>query len=140
MGRPLRIECPGALYHITSRGNERRKIFRNAADRERFVDRLRDYHERYGILIHSHVLMDNHYHLVLETPQGNLLKVMHGLNGKYTGYFNGRHNRSGHLFQGRDKGIVVERDACLVQLSRYVHLNPMKARMRERPEGYRWSS
>jgi len=140
MGRPLRIEYAGALYHVTSRGNERRKIFRDDTDRERFLDILCDYHKRYGILIHSYVLMGNHYHLVLETPQGNLLKVMHGLNGGYTGYFNRRHNRSGHLFQGRYKGILVDKDAYLLQLSRYVHLNPVKARVIDRPEGYRWSS
>src|SRR4030042_1230983 len=88
MGRPLRVEYSGALYHITSRGNERKKIFFDDGDRRKFLGILEDYHIRYGILIHSFVLMDNHYHLVLETPKGNLLKVMHGLNGGYTGYFN----------------------------------------------------
>lgn len=85
MGRPLRIEYPGALYHITSRGNERKNIFVDDADRFRFLEILKDYHDRYSILIHSFVLMDNHYHLILETPEGNLLKVMHGINGSYTG-------------------------------------------------------
>jgi REP element-mobilizing transposase RayT len=140
MGRPLRIQYPGALYHITSRGNERKKIFLDDTDRIRFLEILKDYHIRYGILIHSYVFMDNHYHLILETPNGNLLKVMHGINGGYTGYFNRRYNRSGHLFQGRYKGILAEKDAYLVQLSRYVHLNPVRARMVEKPEQYRWSS
>jgi REP element-mobilizing transposase RayT len=140
MGRPLRIEYPGALYHITSRGNERKKIFLDDSDRVAFLDILKDYHDRFGILIHSYVLMDNHYHLILETPRANLLRVMHALNGRYTGYFNRSYKRSGHLFQGRYKGILVERDAYLLQLSRYVHLNPVRARVVERPEQYTWSS
>jgi REP element-mobilizing transposase RayT len=140
MGRPLRIEYPGALYHITSRGIERRRIFLGDPDRVKFLGILDDYHERYGILIHSYVLMDNHYHLVLETPRGNLLKVMHGINGGYTGYFNRRCGRTGHLFQGRYKGILVDKDSYLLQLSRYVHLNPVTAKIVEGPAEYRWSS
>ncbi|MBI5748394.1 MAG: transposase [Nitrospinae bacterium] len=140
MGRPLRIEYAGALYHITSRGNERRKIFRDDTDKITFLNILKDYHDRFGILIHSYILMDNHYHLILETPKGNLLKVMHGINSKYTVYFNKRHKRSGHLFQGRYKAIIVDKDAYLIPLSRYVHLNPARAKIVERPEHYKWSS
>jgi len=140
MGRPLRVEYAGALYHITSRGNERKKIFLEGGDRKKFLGILEDYHDRYGILIHSYVLMDNHYHLILETPKGNLLKVMHGLNGGYTGYFNRKYGRSGHLFQGRYKGIIIDKDSYLIPLSRYVHLNPVRAKIVERPEHYRWSS
>lgn len=140
MGRPLRIEFPGALYHVTSRGNERKSIFLDDADRFRFLEILKDYHGRYNILLHSFVLMDNHYHLILETPKGNLLKVMHGINGGYTSYFNRRYERSGHLFQGRYKGILVEKDAYLLQLSRYVHMNPVRAKIVKKPEQYRWSS
>jgi putative transposase len=140
MGRPLRIEYPGALYHVTSRGNEKKKIFRDEADQVRFLKILGDYHDRYGILIHAYVLMDNHYHLILELPRGNLLKVMHGLNSAYTGYFNRRYGRSGHLFQGRYKAIVVDKENYLLQLSRYVHLNPVRAGMVKRPEQYPWSS
>lgn len=140
MGRPLRIEYPGALYHITSRGNEKKDIFLDNNNRIKFLDILEDYHERYGILIHSYVLMDNHYHLILETPKGNLLKVMHGINGSYTGYFNRRYGRVGHLFQGRYKGIIVDKDNYLLELSRYVHLNPLRAKIVERPELYEWSS
>ncbi len=140
MGRPLRIEYPGALYHITSRGNERRAIFRDNADRLTFLESLKDYHNRFGILIHSYVLMDNHYHLILETPKGNLLKVMHGINCRYTLYFNRRHKRVGHLFQGRYKAIIVEKDNYLLPLSRYIHLNPFRAKMVETPEQYKWSS
>jgi REP element-mobilizing transposase RayT len=140
MGRPLRIQFPGALYHITSRGNERKKIFLHDSDRIKFLGILEDYHERYGIFIHSYVLMDNHYHLVVETPQGNLLKVMHGINGGYTGYFNRNYDRAGHLFQGRYKGILVDKEAYLLQASRYVHLNPVRAKVVEKPELYEWSS
>ena len=140
MGRPLRIEYAGALYHITSRGNEKKEIFLDDADRIKFLQILEDYHDRYGILIHGYVLMGNHYHLILETPQGNLLKVMHGINGSYTGYFNRRYKRSGHLFQGRYRGILIERDAYLVPLSRYIHLNPVRAGIVEKPEEYTWSS
>jgi putative transposase len=140
MGRPLRIEYPGALYHITSRGNEKRDIYLNDHDRQHFLTILKDYNDRYGILIHCYVLMDNHYHLVLETPLGNLLKVMHGINSTYTGYFNRKHDRSGHLFQGRYKGILVDKDNYLLELSRYVHLNPVKAGKTDRPEKYKWSS
>lgn len=140
MGRPLRIQYPGALYHITSRGNEKKKIYLDDTDRIKFLEILREYHVRYGILIHSYVLMDNHYHLILETPKGNLLKVMHGINGGYTGYFNRKYKRAGHLFQGRYKGILVDKDNYLVQLGRYVHLNPVRAAIVGRPEQYKWSS
>jgi REP element-mobilizing transposase RayT len=101
---------------------------------------LEEYHDRYGILIHNYVLMDNHYHLVIETPRGNLLKVMHGLNGGYTGYFNRKHDRVGHLFQGRYTGILIDKESYLLQLSRYLNLNPVVAKIVERPEQYKWSS
>jgi putative transposase len=140
MGRPLRIEYPGALYHITSRGNDRSDIFRDDADRLKFLDMLKDYYERFDILIHCYVLMDNHYHLVVETPRGNILKVMHGLNSGYTGYFNRKYKRSGHLFQGRYKAIIVDKESYLIELSRYVHLNPVRAGMVDLPEEYTWSS
>jgi REP element-mobilizing transposase RayT len=101
---------------------------------------LADYHDRFGILIHCYVLMDNHYHIVIETPQGNLLKVMHCLNSGYTGYFNRKYNRSGHLFQGRYKAIIVDKENYLLELSRYIHLNPIRAGIAEKPEDYAWSS
>jgi len=140
VGRPLRIEYAGALYHITSRGNERKNIFLDEFDRIKFLEILKDYHDRFGTLIHSYVLMDNHYHLILETPKGNLLKVMHGINGGYTGYFNRKYKRAGHLFQGRYKGILIEKDTYLIPLSRYVHLNPLRAKIVKTPEEYGWSS
>ena len=140
MGRSLRIEYPGALYHITSRGNARQRTFLDEADRLKFLEIIKDYHDRYGILIHSYALMDNHYHLVIETPGANLVKVMHGINGRYTSYFNRTHSRSGHLFQGRYKAILVDKKPYLLQLSRYVHLNPVRAGVVEHPELYQWSS
>lgn len=140
MGRPLRIEYPGALYHVTSRGNERRNIFLDDADRRKFLGILEEYYDRYGMLIHCYVLMGNHYHLVVETPQGNLIKLMHGINSRYTGYFNRKYTRVGHLFQGRYRGILVDKDAYLLEVSRYVHLNPVRAKVVNKPEQYVWSS
>ncbi len=136
----MRIEMQDGLYHITSRGNEGKAIFLERGDRLKFLEILADYHERFGILIHAYVLMDNHYHLILGTPRGNLLKVMHGLNSAYTGYFNRKYNRKGHLFQGRYKGILVEKEAYLLPLSRYIHLNPFRAGLVKKPEQYEWSS
>ncbi len=140
MGRPIRIEYPGALYHVTSRGNERKKIFREDIDRQKFLEILAEYYDRFGILIHSYVLLDNHYHLILETPFGNLVKIMHGINSRYTGYFNRKYQRVGHLFQGRYGAILVDKDAYLLVLSRYVHLNPIKAGITDNLEKYSWSS
>ncbi len=140
MARPLRIEYPGAFYHITSRGNERKDIFKSARDREKFLSYLESSTERYGAVIHVYCLMTNHYHLLLETPSGNLSQIMRHINGAYTTYFNTRRQRDGHLFQGRYKAIVVDADEYAGELSRYIHLNPVRAGMVERPEEYRWSS
>ena len=140
MSRPLRIEWEGGFYHITARGNEKRPIFRIERDFLRFVGRFERIYERYGVLIHAYVLMTNHYHLLLETPRENLSTALHDLNTAYTNYFNRRHDRVGHLFQGRYRSIVVEKDSYLLELSRYIHLNPVRAGMVKRPEAYRWSS
>jgi putative transposase len=140
MGRPIRIEYPGALYHVTSRGNEKKEIFREDRDKQKFLEILNEYHDRFGILIHSYVLLDNHYHLILETPIGNLVKIMHGINSRYTGYFNRKYQRVGHLLQGRYRAILVEKDAYLLALSRYVHLNPIRAGITDNLEKYSWSS
>ena len=140
MGRPLRIEFKNAVYHITSRGNERKKIYRDDGDKERFLGLLEDYKNRYNFLIHCFVLMDNHYHLVIETLRPNLIKIMHGLNSGYTGYFNKKYKRSGHLFQGRYKAIIVDKENYLLELSRYVHLNPLRAKIINKPQDYKWSS
>ncbi len=140
MSRPLRVEWEGGFYHITARGNEKRPIFLIEQDYLRFVSRFEPIYERYGVVIHSYVLMTNHYHVLVETPRANLSAALHDLNTAYTNYFNRRHDRVGHLFQGRYRSIVVEKDPYLLELSRYIHLNPVRAGMVKRPEAYRWSS
>jgi len=140
MVRPLRIEFPGALYHVTSRGNARAPIFTDDADRHPFLALLADVALHDNWLCHAFCLMDNHYHLVLETPDGNLSKGMRQLNGMYTQKFNQSHKSVGHLFQGRYKAILVERDSYLLTLCRYVVLNPVRAGMVVHIEAYRWSS
>ena len=140
MSRPLRVEYPGAFYHVTSRGNERKMVFQSTRDRERYLSYLESAHERYGAVIHTYCLMGNHYHLLLETPRGNLSQIIHHINGAYTTYFNVKRDRSGHLFQGRFKGILVEKDAYCKELSRYIHLNPVRAGMVKSPSEYPWSS
>jgi REP element-mobilizing transposase RayT len=140
MARALRIEFPGAFYHVTSRGNERKAIFKSLQDREKFLSYLESATERYGAVVHVYCLMDNHYHLLLETPLWNLSKIMQHINGAYTTYFNTKRERSGHLFQGRYKAILVEADEYAKELSRYIHLNPVRAAMVKTPDEYRWSS
>ena len=140
MARPLRIEFKGAFYHVTARGNERGKIYYANADYEKFKDYLKDGQEKYGYRLHCYVLMTNHYHLLIETPDGNISKVMHYINGSYTTHINRKRKRSGHLFQGRYKAILIDRDSYLLELSRYVHLNPVRARIVSRPEDYPYSS
>ena len=140
MARQLRIEYPGAFYHITSRGNERKPVFKSQRDREKFLEYLESASERYEAVIHVYCLMDNHYHLLIETPAGNLSRIMQHINGAYTTYFNVKRQRSGHLFQGRYKSILVQADEYAKELSRYIHLNPVRAGMVEKPEEYEWSS
>ena len=140
MARPLRIEFPGALYHVTARGNARAPIFLEDADRQLLLATLGDAHERHGWLCHAYCLMPNHYHLLLGTPEANLSQGMRQLNGLYTQRFNRRHDRVGHVFQGRFKGILVERGAHLLELARYIVLNPVRAGIVACAEAYRWSS
>ncbi len=140
MARPLRIELAGALYHVTSRGDRREPIYLDDQDRELWLDTLAMVCERFNWRVHAYCLMTNHYHIVVETPEANLSKGMRQLNGVYTQRFNQRHQMSGHLFQGRFKGILVERDAYLLELGRYVVLNPVRAQMVDSPESWPWSS
>jgi len=140
MTRPLRIEFPGAIYHVTSRGNARRKIFLDDADREAFLTTLAWVVERFKWICHAYCLMDNHFHLMIETPEPNLSRGMRQLNGVYTQSFNRRHRKVGHVFQGRFKAILVERDSYLLELARYVVLNPVRAKMVKVPDDYAWSS
>lgn len=140
MARPLRIEYAGAFYHVTSRGNERKAVYRSQRDREKFFSYLASATERYRAVVHVYCLMDNHYHLIIETPSANLSQIMHHINGAYTTYFNTKHARSGHLFQGRYRAILMEADAYAKEVSRYIHLNPIRAGFVENAEKYRWSS
>ena len=140
MARPVRIEYPGAVYHITSRGNERKDIFRADSDREAFLAFLGKVVERFGWRLSAWVLMSNHFHLVIQTPEPNLSRGMHWLNGSYAGWFNHGHKRWGHLFGSRFKAFLVEEERYLAEVLRYVVLNPVRAKMVERPDQYRWSS
>ncbi len=140
MARPLRIEYPGAFYHVTSRGNEQKDIFKSRKDRERFISYMESAAIRYGAVIHAYCLMSNHYHLLLETPHGNLSQIMKHINSAYTTYYNLKRKRAGHLFQGRYKAILVDSDAYAAELSRYIHLNPVRGGIVETPEDYPWTS
>jgi REP element-mobilizing transposase RayT len=140
MARPLRIEYPGAIHHVMSRGNDGIPIFRDDTDNLRFLDFLAEAIRRFGWVLHDWTEMTNHYHLVIETPECNLSDGMHWLLGRYAQWFNRRHRRRGHLFQERFKNILVERETYLLILSRYLALNPVKAGIVDRPEEYRWSS
>ena len=140
MARPLRIEFAGAFYHITARGNETKDIFKSIRDRSQFLSYLESATGRYEAVIHAYCLMTSHYHLLLETPSGNLSQIMRHINGAYTTYFNTKRKRSGHLFQGRYQGILVEADEYAQELSRYIHLNPVRAGIVRSIGDYRWSS
>ena len=126
MARPLRIERASGWYHVTARGNERRPIYRDERDRGRFCELLGEMVSRFQVRLHCFVLMDNHYHLVVELQEPNLSRAMQWLNVSYSVWFNLRHGRSGHLFQGRFKSVVVSREEWALELSRYVHLNPVR--------------
>lgn len=149
MARSLRIQYEGAVYHVTCRGNERRDIFRDDDDRRRFLAMLGRSANIYSVKICGYVLMNNHFHLLAETPLGNLSEFMRNFNITYTGYFNRRHKRTGHLYQGRYYSILVDRDAYLSTVSRYIHLNPIRVKELEKATyrqklrlltSYRWSS
>jgi REP element-mobilizing transposase RayT len=140
MARPLRIEYDGAVYHITSRGNAREPIYKEDEDRRIFLEVLHKANTRYNWLCHAYCLMNNHYHLVIETPDGNLSLGMRQLNGVYTQLFNKKHNRVGHLFQGRYKAILIQKESHLLEVSRYVVLNPVRAKSVTDPREWRWSS
>lgn len=140
MARSLRIEYPGAFYHVINRGNSGESIFRSKSDREKFLEYLGKAVERFSIKFHTYCLMPTHYHLLVETPQPNLSKAMQWINVSYATYFNRKRQRWGHLFQGRFKSILVDADEYLKHLSRYIHLNPVRAKLVESPSQYPWSS
>lgn len=140
MARPLRLEFAGALYHVTARGDRREAIYLDDADRALFLSLLGKVCSRFNWAIHAYCLMGNHYHLLIETPDGNLSRGMRHLNGVYTQAANRRHRRVGHLLQGRYKAIVVQKEAYLLELSRYVVLNPVRARMVAHAGEWPWSN
>ena len=140
MSRPLRLEYAGALYHVTARGNERKPIYLEDDDFQLYLEVLGDVCNQYHWVIHAYCLMTNHYHLIIETPDANLSKGMRHLNGVYTQKFNRKYRRVGHLYQGRYKAILVEKDNYLLELSRYVVLNPVRAKMVGIAGDWQWSS
>jgi len=140
MVRPLRLEYPGAFYHVLNRGNNLEHLFRNEKDREKFLTLIGKMKDRFSLVIHTYCLMDNHYHLLIETKEPNLSQAIQWLNVSYAIYFNRRYGRPGHLFQGRFKAILIEADEYLRPLSRYIHLNPVRAKLVPTPDLYLWSS
>ena len=140
MARPLRVEYPGAFYHVINRGNAGEKIFKSQSDKKKFLEYLQKAVDRFSIIIHTYCLMSNHYHVLIETPQANLGVAIQWLNVSYATYFNRKRQRSGHLFQGRFKALLIEADEYLKELSRYIHLNPVRANIVAKPQDYAWSS
>lgn len=140
MARPLRVEYSGAIYHVINRGNAGERIFRSNIDRVKFIEYLRKAVTRFLLSVHSFCLMENHFHILAETQLPNLSQALHWLTVSYAGYFNRKYHRIGHLFHGRFKSILVEADEYLKQVSRYIHLNPVRAGLVDQPDDYRWSS
>lgn len=140
MVRPLRIEYPGAVYHLTSRGNAQNNIYRDDNDRENYLRILSEVVKKYNWLCHAYCLMDNHYHLLIETPEANLSFGMRQLNGIYTQRYNRKHKQVGHVFQGRYKAIIVDKENYLLELCRYLVLNPVRAKLVDAPERWQYSS
>ncbi len=140
MARPVRLEYRGALYHVTARGDRRESIYEDDTDREHFLAVFADVIERFNWRCHAYCLMGNHYHLLIATPDGNLSKGMRQLNGVFTQWSNRRHRRTGHLFQGRYKAILIDADSYLLELTRYVVLNPVRARLVKSADRWPWSS
>jgi len=140
MARPLRIEFAGAIYHVTSRGDRQEDIYVDDSDRRTWLEVLQSVCGRFNWVIHAYCQMTNHYHLIVETPDGNLSRGMRQLNGVYTQRFNQHYGVSGHLFQGRYKAILVQQESYLLELSRYVILNPLRARMVDTLDEWPWSS
>ncbi len=140
MSRPLRIEFPGAVYHVMNRGTSRRKTFLGKADYEQFLRTLSETHELWGVEVFAYCLMDNHYHVCLRTPDGNLSRIMRHVDGLYTQRFNRAHRSDGSLFRGRYKALLIDADEYLTAVVRYIHLNPVEGGCVREPDAYRWSS
>ncbi|MDO9575456.1 MAG: transposase [bacterium] len=140
MARKSRIEYPGAFYHVMARGNHRESIFRDDHDRERFLKKLLEYKERYGFILYAYTLMSDHIHLLIEVRKEPLSRVMQGLLQSHTQWYNRKYKTVGHLFQGRYKAILCDKNNYLLTLLRYIHLNPVRAGIVKEPAKYRWSS
>lgn len=140
MTRPYRLQGEHCLYHIMSRGDDRKKIYIKSSDYGKFMDYVVKAKERYQFYLYAYCLMSNHFHLLLETRLANISKIMHFIKGSYTTYYNIRHRRYGHLFQGRFKSIIIDKDSYFLELSRYIHLNPVRAGIVKDPLKYVWSS
>jgi putative transposase len=140
MARPYRLQSEDCFYHITSRGDGRKSIYKSERDYEKFLEYLSAAKSKFKFYIHAYCLMTNHYHLFIETTQANLSRIMQYLNTSYTVYYNRKRAQAGHLFQGRYKSIIVEQDAYYSELTRYIHLNPVRAKMVKKPADYPWSS
>lgn len=140
MARAYRLQGEGLLYHITSRGDGRKDIFHNDTDCVKFIEYLKAVKDKYKVYVYAYCLMANHYHLLLETSQPNISRAMQQLNTAYTVYYNVKRGKTGHLFQGRYKSVLVDKDNYLLELTRYIHLNPVKAKIVDSPEKYPWSS
>ncbi|MCK4519744.1 MAG: transposase [Candidatus Omnitrophica bacterium] len=140
MARPYRLQGEDILYHITSRGDDRKRIYISDYDYKKFLEYVSAAKDRYKFYLYAYVLMSNHYHLFIETTQPNLSRIMQYINTAYTTYYNIKRKRKGHLFQGRYKSIIVDKDSYFLELTRYIHLNPVKAKMVKSPQGYKWTS
>jgi len=140
MARPYRLQGENCFYHITSRGDDRKRIFLNDKDYKKFFEYVLTAKQRFKFYVYAYCLMPNHYHLLLETTQPNLSAIMHYVNSSYTTFYNIKHKRCGHLLQGRFKSIVVDKDSYLQELSRYIHLNPVRSNIADNPDKYLWSS
>ena len=140
MARPPRIAPPGGIFHITARGNRRQEIFADDRDRRRFLELLGTAVSRHAWLCHSYCLMPNHFHLMIQTPAADISGGMHALNGGYAQWFNRRHGFDGHLFQSRFHSVLLESNWHPLELSRYIVLNPVRARLCRDPADWRWSS
>ncbi|MCK4810025.1 MAG: transposase [Candidatus Omnitrophica bacterium] len=140
MARPYRLQGENCLYHITSRGDNRKKIFISEYDYKKFLEYVQKAKDKFRFYLYAYTLMPNHYHLQIETLKPNLSSIMHHINSSYTTYYNIKRRKCGHLFQGRYKSILVDKDSYFLELTRYIHLNPVRAKMVKSPEKYKWSS
>ena len=140
MARDWRMEYKGGFYHVIARGNNKEYIFKNDVDKDYLIKQIKEYKEGMGFRIYGYVLMDNHYHFIIQTMDKKLQEIMHGINNKYSKYFNNKYKRVGHVFQSRYKAILIQDERYLISLIRYLHRNPIRAKMCEKVENYEWSS